>query len=601
MNNIELFFSCDDGYIPFLAVTLQSIKENSSKDNLYISRVLHANSINEQNQAQILKDFNKDNMVIEFVDITDKVQAIANKLHTRDYYSKSTYYRLFIPNLYPDLDKALYLDADIVLLDDVANLFNIDLGDNLVGGVTDGAIANVDEFKEYVEKRIGVAHWSHYFNAGVLPMNLKALRQTNFEDKFLDILQKVTFNVAQDQDYLNTICKGRVQKIDDAWDVMPFPGTEKPKEQLKLVHYNLAFKPWHIDNVVYQDYFWDFASRTSYFETIKQIKANYDTSLQEKSQAQTINLIKLAKEQADDEKENVRVLGLVEESLNMFKTQKSIERLKVLQKISDYEKQGCFDKDVEEDPANKVLLSNDVDYLQKKLYTRVKRRLAYYLGDKYLKRLIKNKKLIIKNIIGAENWQNVDSGAVITCNHFNAMDSFAMQIAYQACQPKNKKMYKVVREGNYTNFPGFYGMLMRNCDTLPLSSSPTTMKNFIGAVNQVLQNGDNVLFYPEQSMWWNYKKPKPLKNGAFKFAAENNVPIVPCFITFEDSDIIGEDGFNVQEYTIHIFEPLYANKLLPLKEQIQDLKKRNYELWKKCYEDCYQTSLKFTAKLAVAN
>ena len=60
-----------------------------------------------------------------------------------------------------------------------------------------------------------------------------------------------------------------------------------------------------------------------------------------------------------------------------------------------------------------------------------------------------------------------------------------------------------------------------------------------------------MLVYPEQSMWWNYRKPKPLKKGAYTFAAKNHVPVLPCFITMEDSDILGDDGFYVQEYTIH--------------------------------------------------
>lgn len=101
----------------------------------------------------------------------------------------------------------------------------------------------------------------------------------------------------------------------------------------------------------------------------------------------------------------------------------------------------------------------------------------------------------------------------------------------------------MIREGNYTNFPGFYGMLMRNCYTFPLSSNRDTMKKFLSSMDTVLQHGDFMLVYPEQSMWWNYRKPKPLKKGAYTFAAKNHVPVLPCFITMEDSDILGDDGF----------------------------------------------------------
>lgn len=76
------------------------------------------------------------------------------------------------------------------------------------------------------------------------------------------------------------------------------------------------------------------------------------------------------------------------------------------------------------------------------------------------------------------------------------------------------------------------------------------------SMDTALQKGNFVLIYPEQSMWWNYRKPKSLKKGAYTFAARNNVPVLPCFITVEDSDILGNDGFYVQEYTIHIGKPI---------------------------------------------
>ncbi len=272
------------------------------------------------------------------------------------------------------------------------------------------------------------------------------------------------------------------------------------------------------------------------------------------------------------------------------------DRLDIIQKIRDYEKKGWFDKDVEDDPPTKELLPENVDYLQKKLSSKIKTKYAYYVAGKFLKKALKNKFLIIKDIIGIENWQNLTSGAVITCNHFNAMDSFAMQVAYQESKQKHKKMFKVIREGNYTNFPGFYGLLMRHCNTLPLSSNRRTMENFIDATNKILKRGDFVLMYPEQSMWWNYKKPKPLKQGAFKFAVNNDVPVLPCFITFEDSDKMGPDGFYVQEYTIHVGKPLYPNKDLEKPERIQNLLKRNEELWKNCYEKTYGKKLEYTTE-----
>ena len=182
---------------------------------------------------------------------------------------------------------------------------------------------------------------------------------------------------------------------------------------------------------------------------------------------------------------------------------------------------------------------------------------------------MRKKRLIIKEIKGIEHFKNLNTGAIITCNHFNAFDSFAIHLAYKASKQRKRRFYRVIREGNYTNFPGFYGMLMKNCDTLPLSSNNSTMRKFFKAVDELLQKGHFILFYPEQSMWWNYRKPKPLKRGAFNMAVKNNVPVLPCFITMQDSDVLGDDGYYVQEYTIHISEPIYPEKDVFLQQLLQ--------------------------------
>ena len=121
-------------------------------------------------------------------------------------------------------------------------------------------------------------------------------------------------------------------------------------------------------------------------------------------------------------------------------------------------------------------------------------------------------------------------------------------------------------------------------------------EEFIKAVDTILSRGDFILIYPEQSLWWNYKKPKPLKSGAYRLASRNNVPVIPIFITMEDTDIIGEDGFPVQQYIINIEEPIYPDKDLSTKENTEIMKKKNFEIWKKVYEDFYKIPLEYTTK-----
>ena len=275
--------------------------------------------------------------------------------------------------------------------------------------------------------------------------------------------------------------------------------------------------------------------------------------------------------------------------------QKSEERLKIIEKIKQYEKEGKFDQDVEDDPPTIVLTPEKVDYLNEKLTSKAKNRFANRIGERFLNEIIENKQLIVKEIRGLENMEGLESGALITCNHFNPFDSFAVEEAFRNAKlNKKQKLFIVLREGNYTNFPGFYGFLFRNCNTLPLSSNKRTMVKFMEAADIILQRGDFILIFPEQSMWWNYKKPKPLKIGAYKIAARNNVPILPIFITMEDSNVMGEDGFYVQEYTVNIGKPIFPDENLTEKENLEIMKEKNAKVWKEIYEDFYKKPLEYT-------
>ena len=277
--------------------------------------------------------------------------------------------------------------------------------------------------------------------------------------------------------------------------------------------------------------------------------------------------------------------------------EKAQDRLEILEKIENLEKEGKFDIDAENDPPTIPLPPENIDYLKKKYYSKFKNIVANKVGEKFLNDIIKENKLIIRKINGIENFKKVQTGAIITCNHFNPFDSFSIEQVFRISeQAKTKKLYKVIREGNYTNFPGFYGFLFRNCDTLPLSSNKRTMIEFKKAVDTILQRGDFILIFPEQSMWWNYRKPKPLKNGAFKLATKNNVPVIPIFITMEDSNIMGEDGFPIQEYTINIGEPIYSNEKLSDRENTEIMKEENFKIWKEVYEEFYKIPLEYTTK-----
>ena len=272
----------------------------------------------------------------------------------------------------------------------------------------------------------------------------------------------------------------------------------------------------------------------------------------------------------------------------------SKERQEILDKISMYEQNLDFDHDVENDPPSKPLMPDEIDYLRKKWRNKIARFFVSKGAEKEMNNLIAANQLIIKDVKGVENLKGIKGSAFITSNHFHPFENIALYKVFQKYAEKHT-FYRVIREGNYTAPPKGFDLFFRHCNTLPLSSNPATMKKFINAIETLVKKKNYILIYPEQYMWWNYKKPRPFKDGAFRFACKNDRPIVPCFITMEDSkEHIDGDGMPVQEYTIHIMKPIYKDSSLPLKEAIQKMKNENFELCKNVYEKTYGIELKYT-------
>lgn len=272
----------------------------------------------------------------------------------------------------------------------------------------------------------------------------------------------------------------------------------------------------------------------------------------------------------------------------------SEDRKEVLRKIDEYERKGWFDKDVENDPPSPELRPEDVDYLGKKLSSKIKTAIANKMGRKFFEKMIKEGAVVIDGMEGGENLRLLkDTGAVITCNHFGIPDNY---ILYHCIQNslKKKRLYKVIREGNYTGFSGLFAFLFRNCNTLPLSSNRRTMVNFMSAADTLLRRGEAVLIYPEQGMWWNYRKPRPFKIGAFKIAARAGVPVLPTFVTMKDDETkLDEHNYPLQHYTLHVMPPVYPDKTLSEKQAAEKMKEDTFALYKAKYEEVYGVPLAY--------
>lgn len=599
---IPIFYACDDAFVKYTIVSLSSIIKNASKDHQYKVYVLNTSIGNEMKEK--LSELENEQFEINFVDVSNMLSTISKELPIRHYYSKTTYYRFFIAEMFPQYSKAIYIDSDTIVQGDISRLYETDIDDNYIGACHEQAMVQIDAYGTYAERVVGVSR-HNFFNAGVMLINCHVFREKQVLKKFIHLLWEYDFVVTQDEDYLNLICKDHVYWLDQKWNT-ELPENLSYKYYVKsayILHYIMANKPWHYHKCRGADIFWEYAKETSVYDTLQAELEAYTDEQRENDRISGEQLLELAITETN-KKDNYQY--------KLDETKRSPYRVELTRKIERYERDGRFDEDVEADPPSRMIMPDEIDYLRRSLMAKIKTKIAHQKAKVFLKTILDKKIMIIKDIKGAENWQNLNTGAIVTCNHFNAFDSFAIQEAYHAAKKKGK-FYRVIREGNYTSFPGFFGELMRHYYTLPLSSNLKTMVKFTEATNILLKQGNFVLFYPEQAMWWNYRKPRPLKPGAYKFAVKNNVPVLPCFITMKDSDILGEDlrreikdfdvdenflpnGYYVQEYTIHIGEPIYPDPSRTTRENMEHMAKQNFKVWREIYEREYSMPLTYTTE-----
>ena len=289
--SIPIFFATDDNYLPFLSVTLESMWENCSREYDYELYVLHS-GVRREYEEKILA-YNKEGFHISFVDVTARLATILQHLHIRDYYTPTTYFRVFIAELFPQYDKAIYLDCDTVILGDISGLFSYDLGNNLLGGAPCEGVNCFDVYKRYVSEVDGL-NPDYFFNAGVLLMNLKAFREENFYQQFAELLKRYKFEVIQDEDYLNVLCQDRVLRLPRAWNKSPVARDYLSRKDLRIVHYLMTWKPWRYDDIPYQEYFWEYAERTEFYTEIRAMKDEATALQMERDRTCEANLKALA-------------------------------------------------------------------------------------------------------------------------------------------------------------------------------------------------------------------------------------------------------------------------------------------------------------------
>lgn len=316
---IPIFFATDNNYFPYMVVTIKSILDNASKDYFYSFHVLET-SIDENNKKNVEKILTE-NSSIEYVNIKEYIEKIKEDLQLRDYYSFETYYRFFIDSLFPQYDKVIYLDCDIIVKGDISELYNKNISNYLVAAVQDQVMIKYKIFGTYVEKVLGVKTKKD-FNAGVLLMNTKMFRAYNVQKRFFQLIKMYKFKVTQDEDYLNVICKNKVKYLDYGWNKMPFDDKRFNCKKVNLIHYNLNWKPWHYKHVLFEEDFWNYVDQTDYSEFIHNAQKTYTFEQKMADTTSFENLKKLAQTEIDNPSNYKKLIKMNENFLkkgtNMF-------------------------------------------------------------------------------------------------------------------------------------------------------------------------------------------------------------------------------------------------------------------------------------------
>lgn len=299
---IPIFFAVDDNYAPYLGVAMRSLIDNASPDHQYNIYIL-IDQLSKEN-ATILRGMAQKNVRVELVNVKAKLDALSEMLHLRDYYTKTTYYRFFIPALFPQFERGIYLDCDIVVRGDISELYHLPLGDRILAAAPEEVMQMIDVFGTYVEEVLDVPR-DEYFSAGILLMNLEKMRRVALEEQFVTLLGQRTFRVTQDQDYLNVLCRGDVLLTDTSWNKtatydapLQFP--------LHIIHYKINWKPWHYRGVRFEDEFWHYADKTVYAPLLYAQREGYGPDCVANDNLQYDNLVALAL--SDTEKARAGIL-----------------------------------------------------------------------------------------------------------------------------------------------------------------------------------------------------------------------------------------------------------------------------------------------------
>jgi len=284
---VPVVFAANNNFIPMFAACLQSLVEQSS-DSYNYDIVLLQTDVSQKNKETLLDMVaGRENISLRFYDVTPLVAN--HRLKANAHISVETYYRFLIQEVLPEYKKVLYLDCDVIVCSDVAELYQEDLTGYMLAAVRDadflGQINGADEETvKYVKTQFPIQNPDGYFQAGIILFNEEEMRRAYTLEQWLEFAS-VPYKY-NDQDVLNLYCEGRVKYLDMAWNVLTdcnhtrvsqvishAPESVRQEYNLarsapKIIHYAGFQKPWQSQSGDFAECFWDVLSRTPYYSML---------------------------------------------------------------------------------------------------------------------------------------------------------------------------------------------------------------------------------------------------------------------------------------------------------------------------------------------
>lgn len=286
--NVPVVLSANDYYVPFLSTILQSIKDNSSADNNYDILILNTD-ISKKNQNILKEQLVCKNFSVRFVDVRLRMRKYSN-LPLRGHFRIETYFRILMPEMLPNYNKMLYLDSDMIVCADVAELYKINTDGYLLAACKDADTAGLyngyePNKKTYMDTILRLKEPYKYFQAGTILFNLEEFRKTYTVEEMMDFAMSYQWELL-DQDVLNYLAQGKTKFIDMAWNVMMdwrnirikdiislaprylYQEYMNARKHPKIIHYAGPDKPWDIPYCDFAEVFWHYAKKTPFYEII---------------------------------------------------------------------------------------------------------------------------------------------------------------------------------------------------------------------------------------------------------------------------------------------------------------------------------------------